>query len=465
MRELPLAARQGPPFVVLVVAAMACVSVVHAQEPLTLRLTLEDAQTRALQTSHRLAELRARERAADAVIEARLAMDRPVVAAIAGYTRTNHVTEFSVPGPTGVPRVLYPDVPDNYRGRLDLQWPIYTGGRTDALERVARADAAAVGAEASAARADLRLEVARAFWALVTARASVGVLQQAVARAEAHTGDVRQRFNAGLVPPNETASAEAQASRTRMLMIEARNQRDAASADLARLIGADTVADIEPTATLDTGVAAGPENVGAAFRRPIEETPPTLPQLTAEARSSRYERRAFEQRIEAADAQRAAAAAGRRPTLALAAGLDYGRPNPRIFPRADRWEESWDAGVHLSWSLWDGGRTAADTAQAAAAAVAARERLAEFDSVLAVELRHRTLEIESGRAAVDAAADGLRAASEARRVVAERYRAGVIAQGEVLDAELALLQAELDRTRALAGVRLAEARLARATGR
>jgi outer membrane protein TolC len=49
--------------------------------------------------------------------------------------------------------------------------------------------------------------------------------------------------------------------------------------------------------------------------------------------------------------------------------------------------------------------------------------------------------------------------------VGERYRAGVIAQTEVLDAEIARLQAELDRTRALAGVRFAEARLARALGR
>jgi outer membrane protein TolC len=35
----------------------------------------------------------------------------------------------------------------------------------------------------------------------------------------------------------------------------------------------------------------------------------------------------------------------------------------------------------------------------------------------------------------------------------------------VLDAQVALLQAELDRTRALANVRLAEARLSRALGR
>jgi len=66
---------------------------------------------------------------------------------------------------------------------------------------------------------------------------------------------------------------------------------------------------------------------------------------------------------------------------------------------------------------------------------------------------------------VTAADDAVRAATEARRVVGERYAAGVIAEIEVLDADFALLQAQLDRTRTLANVRLAEARLARAVGR
>jgi len=75
------------------------------------------------------------------------------------------------------------------------------------------------------------------------------------------------------------------------------------------------------------------------------------------------------------------------------------------------------------------------------------------------------LEIDSGRAAVVASNDTVRAAAEARRVVSERYAAGVITQTEVIDADLALLQAELDRTRGMAAVRLAEAQLARALGR
>lgn len=420
-----------------------------AQDVPVVRVTLEEAQRRAVDASHRLAEARAREAVAQAAVSVREAADRPSLSALAGYTRTNHVLEFTVPSPTGAPRVLYPDVPDNYHSRLELQWPIYSGGRANALERAARAEAAAAGADVAVAQADLRLEVARAFWAVVTARATVDVLEQGVARSRAHVADVRERFNAGLVPPNEIASAEAQESRARMLAIEARNQRDAAVAELARLIGLAPGEALEPVATLDAPAASVP-GVDA---------------LLADARQLRGERRALERRLESATDLRAAAAAARRPTLAVAGGVDYARPNPRIFPRADRWDDSWDASINVRWPLWDSGRTAADVAQATGGIEAARRRLAEFDSVLAVEVRQRILDVESGLAAVAAANDAVRAATEARRVVAERYQAGVIAQIEVLDAEFALLQAQLDQTRARANVRLSEARLARAIGR
>ena len=80
-------------------------------------------------------------------------------------------------------------------------------------------------------------------------------------------------------------------------------------------------------------------------------------------------------------------------------------------------------------------------------------------------MRTRTLELDSSREAVSAADEEIRAAAEAERVVGERYRAGVATTTDVLDAQVARLQAELDRTRAVANVRLAEARLERAVGR
>jgi outer membrane protein TolC len=411
-------------------------------------ITLEDAIARALAESQRIAELQARVDAATAVEAGRRAADRPVVALQGGYLRTNHVDEFVVPSPGLGFVAVYPDVPDNYRTRLDLQWPIYSGGRTDALERAARAERSATGEDLAAARADLRLETARAFYALVTADEAERVLKGTLASIESHVRDLRSRLEQGLIPPNDVLSAEAQRSRQRLLAIEAHNQRGIAEADLRRLIGPGTPGALEPTIG-----AAAPATAG------------DLAALIALARESRPERRAVNDRVAAARARENAASAAGRPQLAVIAGYDYANPNPRIFPRAAEWNQSWDAAVNVTWSLWDGGRRKADEAEAAAGTRALEARVRDVDRQIEFEVRQRWLEADSTRAAIEAADDGVRAAVEARRVVMERFNAGVATSTEVLDAETAVLQAELDHTRAAANARMAAARLDRAVGR
>jgi outer membrane protein TolC len=345
--------------------------------------------------------------------------------------------------------VISPDVPDNLRARLDLQWPIYTGGRLEALERAARAERDAGGEELQAARADLRLEITRAYWALVTARESERVLGRSLEAVEAHVRDLRARLDQGLIPPNDVLTAEARRSQERLLLIEASNTRRVVEADMRRLLGLEGFAPIEPTAVLEP---AGPGQAAMA-------------DLMKEARQRRPERRSLEDRVSAARARTDAAGAARRPQLAANAGYDYARPNPRIFPRADEWNDSWDVSVNVSWPLWDGGRAGAARAEAEAGVRAAEARAAEFDRLLAFEVQQRQLDLESSLAAIAVADDGVRAATEARRVLGERFNAGVATSTEVLDAETDLLNADLARTRALANARLAEARLARTLGR
>jgi len=420
-----------------------------AQAPL--RLTLEDAISRGLETSHRLAELGARQQGAEAAADGRHAAGMPQVSAQAGYTRTNHVDIFAVPGagPLGIPRVIYPDVPNNYRTRLDFQWPIFTFGRVDALERAARAEAQAVGLDRAAARNDLKLEITRAFWAVVTANETVRVVDESLKRMDASVEDMRNRLKVGLVPPNDVLSVEAQRSRQQMLLIVARNNVEQALSDLRRLTGMPPDAAVEVDGALET---AGP---------PIDP----VARLVADARAARPDRKALETRVEGADERRSAAVADKRPVVSVGAGVDYARPNPRIFPRTDEWNSSWDASVNFSWTFWDFGRVRATVAEATANGRAARERLAEFDTALDVEVRQRSLDLESARASVPPAEDAVRAATEGRRVVGDRFAAGVATSTEVLDAQVLLLQSGLDRTLALANVRLAEARLERALGR
>ena len=429
---------------VTLVLAAALVRPAAAQDSL-LRLTLDEAISRAEQNSLRVAELQARVDVAAAVQAGREAASRPALAFLGGYTRTNHVDEYTLPLQPFNP--LYPDVPNNYRARADLQWPIYTAGRQEALGRAAGAEREAAGFDVAAARLDARLEAARAFWALVTATQTEAVVQRALDTLDSHLRDLRSRLDQGLIPPNDVLTAEAQRSHQQLLAIEARNLRQVAKADLRRVIGDDSRRDVEPAGVVDVAAPVPPAGTLDA------------------ARSQRPERQAMASRIEGAREREAAAAALARPQLSITGGYDYARPNPRIFPRVDDWNPSWDASVNVSWSLWDGGRRRAEQAEAAATTRALTARSADFDRQLAFEVEQRRLDVDSSIAAIAAAEDGVRAAQEAQRVVGERFAAGVATNTDVLDAQTDLLQAELDRTRAIASAHLAIARLDRALGR
>src|SRR5437763_925394 len=280
------------------------------------------------------------------------------------------------------------------------------------------------------------------------AREAVEVVDAALGRIGAHLADVRNQLNVGLVPPSDVLTLEAQQAHQQQLLIEAQDLVETSSADFRRLVG------LAPETPFEL-----PDRLDAPLARSRQ-----IAALVDAAKSSRAERKALEIRIGGASERKAAAEAGRLPLIATAGGYDFARPNPKIFPREAAGKTSWDIGVNLKWSFVDGGRTRAEVAEAAANQRAAEERLKEFDVTVDAEVRQRAADLSSAAAAIAAAEVGVRSAEEARRVVADRFSAGVATNTDVIDAQLSLLQAELDRTRAFANVHLAAARLDRATG-
>src|SRR5690606_29334910 len=138
--------------------------------------------------------------------------------------------------------------------------------------------------------------------------------------------------------------------------------------------------------------------------------------------------------------------------------------NPRFVPRVNEWNTSWDLGVMVNWPLFDGGRARAERAAALAQAEAASARVADFDAPVGADVRQRQLDVASARAGLEAAGEAVDAAREARRVVGERFDVGVATSTEVLDADVVLLEAELDQTRLAVALRISQARLMRSAG-
>jgi outer membrane protein TolC len=154
-----------------------------------------------------------------------------------------------------------------------------------------------------------------------------------------------------------------------------------------------------------------------------------------------------------------------RPYITGVAAVEPARPNMRFVPPTDSWRTSWTLGINVTWPLFDSGRSKAESFALASGADAVDARRRELQDLLALEVRQRLLDLESGKAALAASGEAVTAATEARRVVEERFRAGVATNTEVLDAQLALLDAQVEQTRIQASLRMSEARLVRAVGR
>jgi outer membrane protein TolC len=187
--------------------------------------------------------------------------------------------------------------------------------------------------------------------------------------------------------------------------------------------------------------------------------------LVAKAMEGRPEIAGLRARAAAAEAAVRIARSAGLPQASLEAGFDYARPNLRILPLTDTWNDSWRVGVNVSLRAFDGGRTSAAVAQARAQADAALRQLDDFERRVRLDVTAATLDLASRRAALEVAERNLESARENVRVSQDRYREGLIPASELLDAQQRLLQSGLSRTHSSTQLRQASANLDRAVGR
>jgi len=318
------------------------------------------------------------------------------------------------------------------------------------------------------------------------------VLAESLVAYDAHVKEARDRRDVGTAASNEVLAVQVQREQAELARLQAASSAAVANANLLRLLDlppGTAVEPVEPLAepapapapaapappagslppapagsTPAAPAAASPAVPAAAsLAAPAAEEPPAA--LVAAAEAARPEIAALRSRIAAGRANAAATRAGLWPQANLSAGYDYANPNPRILPLEPRWKSSWSVGAVVSLSLFDGGRTAAAAAQIDAQADALGHRLEDLERRVRLEVNQRLLELATARQAAAVAGANLDSAHENVRVARDRYHEGVIPSSELLDAETALLRAGLDRTNALAQVRVALANLERAVGR
>jgi outer membrane protein TolC len=300
---------------------------------------------------------------------------------------------------------------------LSASYTIYDSGETAASVRQAEANLRSAQAALSQARQDTALAAAQAYVTLLRAQRAVDQNQQVVAQNQQLLRSAEAQFQAGAVARADVVRAQANLAAAEGDLIAARNAVDQA------------------TAGLNTVIGQGPlSTIAAASAPPVPQTTVAQAQL-ARLVEDRPEIRRAQADIDAATAAVAAAQAGGGLQVALSGGVTQG-----FTPTG---QTVYSIGTNVSFPLFDGGRTSAQVAQAQANLAAAKARIES--TRLAVQLQAVTAltSITSARARITSAQAGLAFAQESLRLSQGRYAAGAATILEVIDAQTALVQAQV----------------------
>jgi len=186
--------------------------------------------------------------------------------------------------------------------------------------------------------------------------------------------------------------------------------------------------------------------------------------LAERAQAERKDLQASAALAEAARSSASAARGGYWPQLQLYANYGYLHPNQRYQPVIPEFLGSWDVGVNLSFDLWNWGRTSRKAEAADAGVRQAEESYAQLRDDVALEVHRAALTVRRAREKLGVGQLGVEQAKENLRMTSDRYRNGLATSADLLDAEVALVQARTSLTGAQVEYALAKSRLERAVG-
>jgi outer membrane protein len=362
----------------------------------------------------------------------------------------SEVDPFSITLPGIGTQTIFPSIPHSYAARLTLQQPLFNGFRLRNQWNVARLNAAATHEDLARQEVGLAVDVTTAYWNLHRAMEVEKVVAQTVEQVSEHLRDVRNFYAQGLATQNDVYKVEVQLADVKVKMIEARSGHRLAAMALNNLLGAPLETPVVPADEPD----ANKETIAH------EE----LTTLLARARANRPELKGMAHRLAVGEHGVDLARGGWYPTVALVAGYDYARPNPRVIPPRDRWEGTWDVGVTLQWNVWDWFNTAHQTTQAEATLRETEATFAQLESAVALQVAHYHAKVFEAREKQDVVRKGVEQAQEGFRIAREQFKQGLTTNTDLLDAELALMQARLSQTQAQIEYQIAVANLKQAVG-
>lgn len=298
------------------------------------------------------------------------------------------------------------------------EMPIYAGGRVASAIDQAKGGAKIASLGAQQARLQTMLQTVAIYTQVLSSRKLEARFGQFVRQLTETERQSELRFRTGEIAKPDLAQSRARRAEAEAGLAQAQGRRISAEAAYRRLVG-------EPAGDL-------------APLPPLPGVPPSLGETLDMARSSYPALQQAKAGVDVARAGVRSAEAEGRPTIGAFAEAAHVRD--QFFP--DYKSDSVAVGVRGRWTLWAGGRVAAQTRAASAELDASEARLRQADLALEGAVVDAWQALEAARRVFDASRLRSSAADEALRGVRLEAQVGAKPTLAVLDAEREAIEAE-----------------------
>jgi len=443
-------------FVKLIILFSLFTFILPAQEKMM--LTIEQAVQIGLENSKALRTSQFKVEAADAKASEANTYRLPSLKFNGTYTRLSDVppsqivlpANFIMPGvpPTESRATLSQTVLDNYGLKATVQQPLYTGGKISGAANAAEYLFDATKEDFKKDKAEVQYSIKAAYWNLFRAHEFKKFVDENVTQISSHAKDAENLMKQGMLTSNDLMKVQVQLSDALVRQIDATNNVKLAMYSLNNTLGLPLQTEIELASSIQIADRSW-EDIDSLVSMAFEKRPDVL---------------GMGARVKAGESGLTSARGGFWPQIYLIGNYNYLRPNSRIYPTIDKFKDTWDVTVSLSFDIWNWWQTGYQSNQAEAQLAQAQEGFSMLKDGVMLEVTQSYLGVNQFRERKAVSEQGVKQAEENYRVTNDKYKKGLTSNSELLDAEVALLQAKLNLTQSLVDYELSIARLSKAIG-
>jgi len=378
-------------------------------QPVFAAETLEQVFVTALTNNQSLMASRSYTQAAEQNVYSAKGQRLPQLTASAGYTQLNH-------DPTAKTEVNGGNVEfqvseaGSANAQVMLSMPVFTSGRIGHDIEAAEAASRAAMQDEVTAELNIKWQMAQAFVAVFRAEKSLEVVNSHVKSLQAHSGDVKNLFEQGMVARNDLLSVGVELSNAQQAVLKAGNQLDLAKANFNQLMNRDLAAEVDLVEYL-------PSTLKGRFDA-----------LANQALQERPELKVLGEQGFALEQRAASTEAGLWPQLNISGGYQYQQNSLQVY------ENMWSANATVNWKIYDGStQHRSDELKFQSQALVSQKN--DLKNAIQLQVRSAWLSVQETVKRIEISQQAIVQADENLKVSTERYQQGLANHTEVLDAE------------------------------